>query len=380
MKNQYVILTGGKNNAGDHLIKYRAHQLFKSFRSDRKIIDLNGWEKLSDTDLVEINNSKALIMVGGPALLNKMYPKVYALRENLDEIEVPMLTMGIGWYSKKGNWENTHDYKLSNDSVKLLEKINSSGYLSSVRDYHTLNTLFSKGMRNFLMTGCPALYDKQFLNSKIDESKTINKIAFSLGVSLRISKKMYQQMQNVLLLIHELFPSTHIDVVFHHSPSKEYINTHGSNRALYNAQNSFLIWLKENNFHYVDISGSAEKLINYYSNVDLHIGYRVHAHIFMNSISKLSILLNEDGRGKGLEKVLGGMIFDAYDEVNDTSIFKVLHRLSINIDSYKENPYLIKDLKNTINYELNNGIKFMQSRLAIDSHFSVMNNFLKQLP
>ena len=42
MKDQYVILTGSKNNAGDYLIKYRAKQLFANLRPDRKIIDING--------------------------------------------------------------------------------------------------------------------------------------------------------------------------------------------------------------------------------------------------------------------------------------------------------------------------------------------------
>ncbi len=45
MKEQYVVLTGSKNNAGDYLIKYRAKKLFKEFRPDREIVDYNAWEK-----------------------------------------------------------------------------------------------------------------------------------------------------------------------------------------------------------------------------------------------------------------------------------------------------------------------------------------------
>ena len=47
MKDQYVILTGSKNNAGDYLIKYRAKKLFAELRPDRSIIDINGWEQLN---------------------------------------------------------------------------------------------------------------------------------------------------------------------------------------------------------------------------------------------------------------------------------------------------------------------------------------------
>lgn len=380
MKNQYVLLTGGKNNAGDHLIKLRAKKLFNWLKPDTKILDLDGWEKLSDNDLDEINNSKALIMTGGPALQNKMYPKVYRLRDNLVDIKVPMLTMGIGWYSQRGEWKDTHNYKLDNKSLDLLEKINNSGYLSSVRDYHTLNTLHSLGMKNFLMTGCPALYSEDHLNKEVSNSLDIKKIGYSLGVSMKTSDRMYKQMQNVLLMLRELFSKAEVDVVFHHSPTDGYLKTHGANKALFSVQKKYLDWLEKNNFNYVDISGSADNLVNYYSNVDFHIGYRVHAHIFMNSISKPSVLLNEDGRGKALEKVIGGMIFNAYDSISDSLLFKVLRKLNIKADNYKDSELLVSDLKNSINYELEDGIKFYQPRIEIDRHFNVMKNFIEQLP
>ena len=35
MKNQYVVLTGGKNNAGDYLIKHRVRELLTALRPDR---------------------------------------------------------------------------------------------------------------------------------------------------------------------------------------------------------------------------------------------------------------------------------------------------------------------------------------------------------
>jgi len=380
MKNQYVLLTGGKNNAGDHLIKYRAKRLFQWLKPDTEILDLNGWEDLTDDNLNEINNSKALILTGGPALQNKMYPNVYSLRENLNDIKTPMLTMGIGWYSQRGDWEDTHNYKLDNKSLELLEKINNSGHMSSVRDYHTLNTLHSFGMKNFLMTGCPALYSEDHLNKGFSNSFNIKKIGYSLGVSMKTSNRMYNQMQNILLMLKELFPQAEINVVFHHSPTDEYLQTHGANKALYFVQKKYLTWLEKNNFNYVDISGNAENLVNYYSNVDFHIGYRVHAHIFMNSIAKPSVLLNEDGRGKALEKVIGGMIFNAYDSMNDSLLFKILHKLSIKIDNYNSNNFLIDDLKNAIPYELSHGIKLSQPRVEIDRHFNMMKKFIEQLP
>ena len=167
MKHQYVILTGSKNNAGDFLIKYRAKQLFKELRLDREIIDFNGWEEFDKEKLKTINDSHALILLGGPALVKGMRDRIYKMTKNLDDIRVPIIMMGIGWKSINGNWEDTYEYPLDDKDIKLLEVINNSGYISSVRDYHTLNAIKFKGFDNFLMTGCPAYYDLIFINKEV---------------------------------------------------------------------------------------------------------------------------------------------------------------------------------------------------------------------
>ena len=68
------------------------------------------------------------------------------------------------------------------------------------------------------------------------------------------------------------------------------MSTHNATSKHVERHNAFANWLESNEIKYIDVSGSAENLISYYNNVDLHIGYRLHAHIFMNSISKFSIL------------------------------------------------------------------------------------------
>lgn len=380
MKDQYVILTGGKNNAGDHLIKDRAKKLLNWLKPDREIIDLNGWEKITDSQLEEVNNSRALLLVGGPALQDKMTPNVYALRDNISDIKVPMATMGIGWYSKKGNWSDTYNYKLDSKSLELLEKVNTSGLKSSVRDYHTLNVLKSKGFDNFLMTGCPALYSKDYIGSTYIQPNKIKTIGYSLGVSPKTSQSMEKQMKDVFLLLKDLYPEANIKAVFHHSPDKSYLDSHGANLKLYKFHNRYKEWLIENGFEFIDISGGAEKMHKYYSDIDFHVGYRVHAHILMSSQSKPSILLSEDGRGKALLGVLGGIILDSYNKVNETLMVKGLNKLGFNYDNMAPNKTLINDLTNHITYESENGVKFSQPRIEINRHFQVMQEFVNQLP
>ena len=380
MKEQYVILTGSKNNAGDYLIKYRSKILFSRLRPDREIIDLNGWNNLSINDLDLINNSKALILTGGPALVKEMYPRVYGLREDLSEIKVPIISMGIGWHSIVGEWRNTHNYKISKGTSQLLKKIGESGYLSSVRDYHSLNVLHNFGINNVLMTGCPALYDASYISNKIDRPRKIKRIGYSIGVSMVRSKKMKIQMRNTIKLLRGMFPDTEIIAVFHHSIASSYLSTEGASRKVYKTHIDFKDWLEREGFPYIDISGSADNLMKFYSSCDLHVGYRVHAHIFMNSISKLSLLIAEDGRGKALEKVIGGIIIPAYQSVSEKLLIKALHRCGLSYDNYSPSNGLLNDIKNILIYELKHGIKLYQPRVEIDRHYLVMRRFLEQLP
>ena len=37
----YVTLTGSRNNAGDFLIRHRAHNLLRDLRPDRDIVDMD---------------------------------------------------------------------------------------------------------------------------------------------------------------------------------------------------------------------------------------------------------------------------------------------------------------------------------------------------
>jgi len=381
MKNQYVILTGGKNNAGDFLIKYRAKKLFENIREDRKIIDLNAWEKFDKDQLKIVNESKALILMGGPSLQKDMYPGIYKLTEKLEDINPPIISMGIGWKSISGTWRDTYEYPFSNNSLKFLDRINNSGYLSSVRDYHSLNSLRFNGFEKFLMTGCPAYYDFNSLNKDII-TPNIRKVSFSLGVSFIESKSMERVMKDNILKCRDIFQDKDFEVVFHHSLNRDtFLSTHNATSIHVEMHNRFANWLEEHNIKYVDISGSAENLMNYYSNVDLHIGYRVHAHIFMNSISKFSILISEDGRSKATKDVIGGIVLDGYFSFKDTFLSKVISKFCKTFDRFEANEYLSKELRSNLLYEKNiDYTRIKNSRKMIDNNFEIMKKFLKQLP
>lgn len=381
MKNFYVILTGSKNNAGDYLIKYRAKQLFYEIRPDRDIIDYDAWKPLTLSQLNVVNNAKALILMGGPALQYKMRPNIYSLIDDLGKIKVPVVAMGIGWKSPEGDWGSTHSYPISAESLELLRKVEASGYMSSVRDYHTLNVLFSYGFRRFVMTGCPALYCLSNIGKKPEHPDNIKNISFSLGARFAHSPAMCRSAKSIILQLKNYFKKKNFRVVFHHSIKKEYLNTEQSDYKFWLAHQDIVSWLDSQEISHVDISGSAENLINHYSNECIHVGYRVHAHIFMNSISKPSVLLNEDGRGKALRDVIGGLSFDSCSAKKNNLLNKILTNINIKTEMYNVDNMLPTDLVKHVSYELKTGYpRLSMPRCSIDKHFPIMKSFLMQLP
>jgi len=379
-KDYYVLLTGSKNNAGDYLIKYRAKLLFDELRKDRKYVDVDAWKPFDDETLTLVNNSKAVILMGGPALQRNMHPHIYPLTKNLDNIKAPIVTMGIGWKSNDGSWRKSRDYPLTESTLKLLEKIDSSGIKSSVRDYHTLNALQHKGFKSFVMTGCPAFNDFKHLENPTLDTAEIKKIAFSLGVSFLESNEMLEQMRSNILGIRDGFPSTEIEVVFHHALSDEFLTTHNATDHHLAGHRKFADWLTNQGISFVDISGSAENLVECYSNADLHVGYRVHAHIFMTSIGKRSLLIAEDGRGKGVRLVMDGLVLDGVDEISENLFGKILRRLKIR-SGFSVDDSISNEVLNNLNYEIKNSYPRMRkSQILLKDNFRTMEKFLLQLP
>lgn len=376
----YVLLTGSKNNAGDYLIKFRAKKLLASLRPDRKVIDMDAWQPFDDKTLEIINAAQALVLMGGPALQKNMYPAIYPMRENLNDITVPILVMGIGWKSLDGAWNRSRNYPLLDSTVKLLDKVEVSGYRSSVRDYHTLNVLQSRGYKSFVMTGCPALNDLQHLRAPLLEKGKINKVAFSLGVSFLESKEMLKQMKASIVGFRSMFQECDFEVIFHHSLDDGFVNTHNATSRHLKGHRVFAAWLEENDVKYKDISGSAENLIDCYSAVDLHIGYRVHAHIFMTSIGKRSMLIAEDGRGKALKGVCDGLIIDGVDGVPSSIVHRILRKLGL-FSGYKVSDTLPGEALAQLEYEIENEYPRMRkSQILLQDNYQTMNAFIAQLP
>lgn len=366
----FVTLTGSKRNAGDHLIRHRAHALLRWLRPDRDIVDVDGWRPLADADLEKVNAARALILCGGPALQRRMVPKIYNLPP-LDRIKVPIVSLGLGWKSKNGAWRDTARYPFDPRSAELLERLDASGAGSSVRDYHSLAVLERRGLRNFTNTGCPALYERATLEpaeapgpAPFGEPASIG---FSLGVAHRESRSMAAQSRALLQALRRRWPRAALTVAFHHPP------------ADWPGDARFAAWLDAEGIRHEDISGSHERLMAFYRDCDLHVGYRVHAHIYRTSLNRPSVLITEDGRGRAQQAMLGGTVLDGYDSASRGWATSLGRRVGL-ADPFRATP----DLDHQLLALLDHPAWFQGAREAawdsVRRHFALMREFLGRLP
>ncbi len=374
-KPYYVVLTGHKINSGDFLIRHKVIDVLNHLRPDRDIVNLCAWQPITDEQLEIVNGSKALLLAGGPSLQKFCYPTVYPLRENLSDIKAPISLFGVGTKAYGKNL-NPKYYKFTPESVKLFKKIQDSSIHSSVRDFHSFESLKRHGLSNVIMTGCPVLYDFQYLNKPIPTKlSNMSNIVFSLGVSFVKSPSMEKLMKEMILKLCAQYSANNITVAFHHS-----LHQHSNQSNQFTTKhNEFLNWIHSLGIKYCDISGNCDSMIDLYSKCDLHIGFRVHAHLLMASLSKPSILFAEDGRAQGFIDVIGGDIYKGYHHYKNSILDRIISKIYHQYDRFNAVRFEELNFENLLNSD--HILKSMGIvRNNIDSHFKNMKSYISSLP
>lgn len=288
-----VTLTGAIKNVGDYLIGARGRALLKEF-VDAEITDLSRFT-LTRTDMEVMNRARAVILCGGPAYKADIFPGVYP--EFLEELNVPVIPMGLGWSGRP--FGKPDEFAFTDTSRRVLEHIHNHIRVSGCRDHLTHGILNRYGFNN-LMTGCPAWYDLETVERDFTFNPDIRRVVFTTPAAVT------KESMNTLKLVAKRFPKAEKICSFHRGILPDRY-TPWRNSVKYSATAAYAMAL---GYKVVDTSYGLEK-IDFYKDCDLHIGYRVHAHIFFLARRKPSFLINEDGRGQGQAKSLGLPMLDA---------------------------------------------------------------------
>lgn len=303
-----TILTGNKNNAGDFLIVEKTKQLFEHFLPNTELAFIKRNKPYTEEEISTMNTSQVVIIAGGPAVFDYS-AKALNLATCLESITSPIVMFGVGLHNKDTSFKN-FELKFDKETQLLMERIQKSPYYSSVRDYKTLKYLKDCGFNNFSYTGCPVLYDLQSRNQEFlpfDINK-VNNIVFSVGSPMHNKEWLYKAQIDMIKSLKKTYPKKNLTIAFHHTIDLDlYRNLY---KKIQPGYANLIEYCLTNNIATIDISNCANKMIDLYSNCDLHIGYRVHAHVFMTSIRKPSILIKEDGRGESMSEVIKGKTFN----------------------------------------------------------------------
>ena len=320
-----VTLTGAFKNAGDYLIGHRARTLLAN-HTDHEIVDLNR-KQLSDSSYEQINKSSALLLTGGPAYQKKIYPDIYPL--DLDRIEVPIIPFGLGW---KGNLNQaSSDFKFEPAAEAFVKQIHAGPHFSSARDHQTVGILNALGIKNVRMTGCPAWYDEQKLAFDY-ESREPGQVLFSMPAVPQ------DHVEPLLRYLAKKFPKANKIIAF----NAGYKSTRSKDRAKFTRWNyQMILKAKLLGFSAVSFEADFAKFQAVMGQTDLHLGFRVHSHIFSLSQRITSALIAEDSRGISQLEALQAPVLSAKLPVADViaqldQIFSSPDQIQLSVQTMRE--------------------------------------------
>lgn len=319
----YILLETRTGNVGDDYILSACKNLLEHYKG-RYNYEVYHIKDQLEKYIDEINDSDALILCGGPiygSMENPFYPDYVKLTKNLEEIKIPIIPFGVGAFP---SFDDLHGNKYFTDkSIVALRFIHRNIKYSSVRDNITKKLLNDLGLYNVITTGCPTLFMPHESRKKIGDIN-IKNIAVSVGhghfhdkrlfVPNRLSEATVKRVRDYKLIrpIRFIHKSINFDYNKNYVIKKNhslleavakrfgdcnlYCTLHGTGAGLgYDRIRKRVV--EELGYEIIELK-NLEEMDRRYNKIDLHIGFRVHAHIWFLSRHKPSFLIHEDGRGK----------------------------------------------------------------------------------
>ena len=356
----YLLLSSAIENLGDFLIYERGKHLINTILPNYQFIEGKSLTSLkSQFSLEDLRKVKGIIIPGGPGIRIDMYPKIYPLFPELFDLNIPIFFLGIGSKFYPGSYSNSRNVKFLAESRNLLEYLKERKIKIGVRDQLSLKLLEMNGFKNSVFNGCPAWYDYASFGKSMINPKKIQKIIFSTPAnSLHID-----QSKKLLLKLKNHFKTSEIVVVFNHGIK----NNKPFQELNYNEKVNVTLadFALENDFKIIDTSADLNHF-KIYDEGDIHVGYRVHGHIYFLSKRKPSFLVAEDSRGTGVLDSLGGVGCIAWTPFavflsRFRRIWKIFYHFTKKIQFSNSNLLVSKKTPNQlmalISYEIENGFK-----------------------
>jgi hypothetical protein len=289
---RFVALHGAKKNAGDFLIRERALALIRHVRPDHDIVLHPRWEALDDA---MISGADAVVLCGGPGLREDFYPETFRLVSDLGGIRIPVLPLALGWSGRPV--DQPEMFEFNDASRSALSAILRTVAWGSVRDDVSLRIVERAGIGAFRRTGCTAWYHLPSLGTPLRGPGKVRRLVFTPPAT---SGRLFGESVRLMRLLRSRYRRAERFCVFHRGLRAD--------RFTYRRESAAVLSLAAAatalGFKVVDAAFDLAR-IAFYKDADLHVGYRVHAHLAFVSYRRPTLLISEDGRGLGQAEALG---------------------------------------------------------------------------
>ncbi len=288
-----------------------------------------------------------------------------------------MVPLGLGWKGYPGDEQSVASYRFTASSLDALRWMSGRTAALGCRDHISVRVLRAAGIDNAAMNGCATWYDIESLGAPSHLPGELRKIVFTPA-----QRDVYAE-QSVLLAqaLRKRFPQARLIAAFHRGRGEVDAFTGADDAANTSRIDASL---RDAGLEIADLAGSADTFA-VYDDADLHVGYRVHAHLYCSSKRRPSILIHEDGRGRGATEALGTLGIDAFRRVSVRASGNALtRRLGSRPPRRTEitaSPDVVTNVVRLIDEELASGFaRYAGVGAVIDRSYAGMQSFVAALP
>lgn len=292
-------------NAGDGFILKAVMKLLEPYQCEHIF---SSRVTLSQKDINKINSTRMLVLAGANQL-NDNFSVIPGFNcTDLEQIKVPIVPMGIGINGEEGKNDG-----MSDETRSIMAFIHRRSKWSSWRCPLTMDYLHKnlpEMSDHFLLTGCPVM----FLGEPGEHVPLSEHQPRTVVVTTTTRGKFWQRETQTIDFVHKTFPDARKILSQHQAPRDVKIRKRIKGLLKGNLEQlhtpvALSGYAKRRGFE-IFHSGDAEDFLNLYRDADLHIGSRLHAHLFCLSLRKSSFVTYVDERMAGFSQMLQFPICD----------------------------------------------------------------------
>ena len=273
-KRRICVLHGAIRNAGDFLIYDRGKKLLgKYLGAEFDFIYKPRFKEIPENDY------DGIIILGGPLITRSLHPQSRNIMKFIEKRDTPIICLGLGISREKFNSYNS--YFKDAFSINFWKRIYESSKLFSVRDIETYKVLKTYQI-NSELTGCPALFYPR-KNEMKKSKKGFDNILISIPQIHFYDIKYFLLTIYFISSVRYTFDKKELGIAFQHGYNTFPLRILKYLSSIFNAKT-------------YDLSNRSIEDSKEVSDYDIHLGTRLHLHIYFLSMNKPSILLSVDMR------------------------------------------------------------------------------------